>query len=35
MHPGDSLYFDPKEKHKLKPLNKKPARFLCLFIEAA
>jgi transcriptional regulator with XRE-family HTH domain len=35
MHPGDSLYFDPKQKHTLKPLNKKAARFLCLFIEAA
>ena len=35
MHPGDSLYFDPTQTHVLKPLNKKPARFLCLFIEAA
>jgi len=33
MHPGDSLYFDPSETHVLKLLNKKPARFLCLFIE--
>ena len=33
MHPGDSLYFDPTQTHILKPLNKKPARFLCLFIE--
>jgi transcriptional regulator with XRE-family HTH domain len=33
MHAGDSLYFDPTQTHVLKPLNKKPARFLCLFIE--
>jgi transcriptional regulator with XRE-family HTH domain len=31
---GDSLYFDPTQTHALKPLNKRPARFLCLFIEA-
>jgi len=34
MHPGDSLYFDPTQTHILKPLNKRPARFLCFFIEA-
>jgi transcriptional regulator with XRE-family HTH domain len=35
MQAGDSLYFDPTQTHVLKPLNGKPARFLCLFIEAA
>ena len=34
LHPGDSLYFDPKQTHILKPLKNKPARFLCLFVEA-
>ncbi len=34
LHPGDSLYFDPRLTHILKPLKKKPARFLCFFIEA-
>ena len=34
MRPGDSLYFDPRTKHSLRALNKKPARFLCFFIEA-
>ena len=33
LRPGDSLYFDPTQTHVLKPLNKKLARFLCLFIE--
>jgi transcriptional regulator with XRE-family HTH domain len=33
MRPGDSLYFDPGVRHSLRPLNKKPARFLCFFIE--
>ena len=33
MSAGDSLYFDPTQTHILKPLNGKPARFLCLFIE--
>jgi len=32
--PGDSLYFDPTPDHELKLLNKKPATFLCCFIEA-
>jgi transcriptional regulator with XRE-family HTH domain len=35
MHPGDSLYFDPRQTHVLKPLHKRPARFLCFFIEAS
>ncbi len=34
LHPGDSLYFDPTLTHVLKPLGGKPARFLCVFIEA-
>jgi transcriptional regulator with XRE-family HTH domain len=34
LHPGDSLYFDPTQTHVLKPLHKRPARFLCFFIEA-
>jgi transcriptional regulator with XRE-family HTH domain len=34
LHAGDSLYFDPTQTHTLKLLHKKPARFLCLFIEA-
>ena len=33
LHAGDSLYFDPTQTHILKPLHKKPARFLCFFIE--
>jgi transcriptional regulator with XRE-family HTH domain len=33
MRAGDSLYFDPRQTHVLKPLHGKPARFLCLFIE--
>jgi transcriptional regulator with XRE-family HTH domain len=35
LREGDSLYFDPNLKHALKLLSKKPARFLCLFIEAS
>ncbi len=34
LHAGDSLYLDPHLPHRLKPLKNKPARFLCLFIEA-
>jgi transcriptional regulator with XRE-family HTH domain len=34
LRPGDSLYFDPTLPHSLKSLNQKPARFLCLFIDA-
>ncbi|SDU29522.1 transcriptional regulator, XRE family with cupin sensor [Verrucomicrobium sp. GAS474] len=33
LHAGDSLYFDPTQDHALRLLNKKPARFLCFFIE--
>lgn len=33
LHPGDSLYLDPNQTHTLKPLHRKPARFLCFFIE--
>ncbi len=34
LTPGDSLYFDPKMTHALKPLHKKRAQFICLFIES-
>ena len=33
LRPGDSLYFDPTNKHTTRVLSKQPARFLCVFIE--
>jgi quercetin dioxygenase-like cupin family protein len=33
LRPGDSLYFDPRQEHRTQILGKKPARFLCLFIQ--
>lgn len=35
LHPGDSLYFDSTTHHALRLLGKKPARFLCFFIESS
>ncbi len=33
MKEGDFLYFDPTQTHKTKLIGKKPAQFLCCFIE--
>ncbi|MBN1588503.1 MAG: cupin domain-containing protein [Pirellulales bacterium] len=32
LRAGDSLYFDPTNKHTTKVLGKRPARFVCVFI---
>ena len=33
LGPGDSLYFDPTHVHTTRVLGKKPARFLCTFVQ--
>ena len=33
LRPGDSLYFDPSRKHSSRVFGKKPARYLCIFIQ--
>ncbi len=33
LGPGDSLYFDPEIVHKTQVIGKRPARFLCVFIQ--
>jgi transcriptional regulator with XRE-family HTH domain len=35
LGPGDSLYFHPRLKHTTKTLGKKPARFICVFVQKA
>lgn len=32
---GDSLYFDPSHPHATRVLGKRPATFLCLFVQSA
>ena len=32
LRSGDSLYFDPSQKHTTKILGRRPATFLCVFI---
>lgn len=34
LGPGDSIYFDPREKHSSKAVGKTPARFLSIFIQS-
>ena len=33
LRPGDSLYFDPSRKHSSRVIGKRPARYLCIFIQ--
>lgn len=33
LTPGDSLYFDSANLHKTKILGRRPAKFLCIFIQ--
>jgi transcriptional regulator with XRE-family HTH domain len=33
LKPGDSLYFDSNHVHKTKILGKRPAKFICVFIQ--
>jgi transcriptional regulator with XRE-family HTH domain len=34
LSPGDSLYFDADHPHQTRILGKKPAKFLCIFIQS-
>jgi transcriptional regulator with XRE-family HTH domain len=33
LRPGDSLYFDPSRVHRTRAMGKKPAKFLCVFVQ--
>ncbi len=33
LGPGDALYFDPSHEHRTRVVGKRPARFLCVFIQ--
>lgn len=33
LGPGDSLYFDPTQEHTTRVVGKRPARFICVFIQ--
>lgn len=33
LNPGDSLYFDPTHVHTTQVLGKRPARFICVFMQ--
>lgn len=35
LRPGDSLYFDSSHVHKTRILGKRPARFICVFIQGS
>jgi len=33
LGPGDALYFDPTVRHRTRLVGRRPARFLCVFVE--
>ena len=33
LNPGDSVYFNPREKHSARALGKKPVRYLDIFMQ--
>ena len=35
LRPGDSLYFDSNHVHKTRILGKRPAKFICVFIQSS